>query len=286
MTVCGHGKGRCAAQQVLQQYAPLLSLGLTIGLGIWDTPLECLGGIDAPADCNLNYPPSQIPPYEKAKMTSYNRMRLIPLLLVTLLLCLLPFPPTLAMAEEKTLLDIWSEITPPPVVPVQPVQLDPKTSALLILDIEEFTCNAERRPRCPDSVPRIKTLLDRARAKGMAVVYSLTSKGTPQTILPEVRPLGNAPVVQSGVDKFYNTELEKILRERGIKTVILVGTAAEGAVLHTATGAVLRGLQVVVPLDGMTSAALYAEQYTAWHLLNAPGTKGKVTLTLFGLIGF
>jgi len=172
------------------------------------------------------------------------------------------------------------------VVPVQPVQLDPKTSALLILDIEEFTCNAERRPRCPDSVPRIKTLLDRARAKGMAVVYSLTSKGTPQTILPEVRPLGNAPVVQSGVDKFYNTELEKILRERGIKTVILVGTAAEGAVLHTATGAVLRGLQVVVPLDGMTSAALYAEQYTAWHLLNAPGTKGKVTLTLFGLIGF
>ena len=215
-----------------------------------------------------------------------ERMHLIPLMLLALLLSPLPFSPPPALAEEKTLLDIWSEITPPPVVPVQPVQLDPKTSALLILDIEEFTCNAERRPRCPDSVPRIKTLLDRARAKGMAVVYSLTSKGTPQTILPEVRPLGNAPVVQSGVDKFYNTELEKILRERGIKTVILVGTAAEGAVLHTATGAVLRGLQVVVPLDGMTSAALYAEQYTAWHLLNAPGTKGKVTLTLFGLIGF
>jgi nicotinamidase-related amidase len=68
--------------------------------------------------------------------------------------------------------------------------------------------------------------------------------------------------------------------------VVIVGTAAEGAVLHTATGAALRGLQVVVPLDGMTSATLYAEQYTAWHLLNAPGTKGKVTLTLFGLIGF
>ena len=215
-----------------------------------------------------------------------ERMHLIPLMLLALLLSPLPFSPPPALAEEKTLLDIWGEITPPPVVAVQPVHLDPTSSALLILDIEEWTCNAERRPRCPDSVPRIKTLLDRARAKGMAVVYSLTSKGTPQTILPEVRPLGNAPVVQSGVDKFYNTELEKILRERGIKTVILVGTAAEGAVLHTATGAVLRGLQVVVPLDGMTSAALYAEQYTAWHLLNAPGTKGKVTLTLFGLIGF
>lgn len=215
-----------------------------------------------------------------------ERMHLIPLLLLALLLSPLPFSPPHALAKEKNLLDIWSEIKPPPVVVVQPVQLDPKTSALLILDIEEFTCNAERRPRCPDSVPRIKTFLDRARAKGMGVVYSLTSRGTPQTILPGVQPVGAAPVVQSGVDKFYNTELEKILRERGIKTVVIVGTATEGAVLHTATGAALRGLQVVVVLDGMTSAALYAEQYTAWHLLNAPGTKGKAMLTLFRLIDF
>ena len=42
----------------------------------------------------------------------------------------------------------------------------------------------------------------------------------------------------------------------------------------------------MVVLDGMTSATLYAEQYTAWHLLNAPGTKGKATLTLFKLIDF
>jgi hypothetical protein len=120
----------------------------------------------------------------------------------------------------------------------------------------------------------------------VAVVYSLTSRGAPQTILPGVQPVGEAPVVQSGVDKFYKTELETILRERKVKTVVIVGTASEGAVLHTATGAALRGFEVVVPLDGMTSATLYAEQYTAWHLLNAPGTKGKVTLTLFGLLGF
>jgi len=190
------------------------------------------------------------------------------------------------MAEEKNLLDVWDEIKPPPPVTLQPVHLDPKTSALLILDIEEWTCNAERRPRCPDSVPRIKEFLSRAKAKGMSVVYSLTAKGSPQTILPGVQPLDDAPIVQSGVDKFYNTELEKILRDREIKTVVIVGTAAEGAVLHTATGAALRGLQVVVVLDGMTSATLYAEQYTAWHLLNAPGTKGKATLTLFNLIDF
>jgi len=220
------------------------------------------------------------------RIISPERMRLIPLALFALLLSPLPFWPTPVRAEEKTLLDVWSEIKAPPVVAAQPVRLDPKSSALLVLDIEEWTCNAERRPRCPDSVPRIKTFLDLARAKGMAVVYSLTPRGAPQTILPGVQPLGDAPVVQSGVDKFYNTELEKILRDRAIKTVVIVGTAAEGAVLHTATGAALRGLKVVVPLDGMTSASLYAEQYTAWHLLNAPGTKDKVTLSLFRLLGF
>ncbi|MFA7382628.1 MAG: isochorismatase family protein [Desulfurivibrionaceae bacterium] len=218
--------------------------------------------------------------------TPHAKMYLIPLALFVLFFFPLSFGSTPAMAGEKNLLEAWDEIKTPPVVAVEAVQLDPKSSALLILDIEEWTCNAERRPRCPDSVPRIKAFLEQARSKDMAVVYSLTPRGSRQTILPGVQPLGGAPVVQAGVDKFYNTELETILRDRAIKTVVIVGTAAEGAVLHTATGAALRGLKVVVPLEGMTSATLYAEQYTAWHLLNAPGTKDKVTLTLFGLLGF
>jgi len=67
--------------------------------------------------------------------------------------------------------------------------------------------------------------------------------------------------------------------------VIIAGTTAEGAVLHTATAAALRGFTVVVPVDGMSASALYAEQYTAWHMLNAPGTKGKTRLTTFSMIG-
>jgi len=201
-----------------------------------------------------------------------------------LILCALLLYPPCALADDKNLLDIWDDIKAPSPVPVQTVRLAPATTALLILDIEEVTCNAEKRPRCPDTVPQIKGLLDRARATGMAVVYSLTKRGAPHTILPGVRPLPGEPIVQSGVDKFHNTELEKILSARGITTVVIVGTASEGAVLHTATGAALRGMQVVVVLDGMTSASRYAEQYTAWHMLNAPGTAGKSTLTMFRLI--
>jgi len=93
-------------------------------------------------------------------------------------------------------------------------------------------------------------------------------------------------VVKSSVDTFYNTEREKVLNEREIRTVILAGTAAEGAVLHTSTGAAMRGFAVIVPVDGMTSTTPCAEQYTARHLLNAPGTRQKATLTRFDLIGF
>ena len=53
------------------------------------------------------------------------------------------------------------------------VTIDPKTTALLMLDLIKQTCNQERRPRCLASVPKAKKLLTEARAKDMLVVYSI-----------------------------------------------------------------------------------------------------------------
>jgi len=181
-------------------------------------------------------------------------------------------------------MDAWNSIQAPPPPELKQVKVDPATTALLILDIESRTTNMERRPRAVASVPRIWVLLQAARSKGLPVVYSLTSQGTPETILPEVAPRQGEPVVRSSVDKFYQTDLEEILKAKGIKTVIVVGTAAEGAVLHTATAAAMRGLEVIVPVDGMSSSELYAEQYVCWHLVNAPGTRKRTTLTKTGMI--
>jgi nicotinamidase-related amidase len=80
--------------------------------------------------------------------------------------------------------------------------------------------------------------------------------------------------------------LGDILQQADVTTVVLIGTAAEGAILHTATGAALRGYNVVVPVDGFSSSSVYAEQYTAWHLVNAPGTKKKTTLTRMDIMSF
>ncbi len=189
------------------------------------------------------------------------------------------------MKEETTIVDEWATVKAPPAPELKPATPDPAKTALLVMDIQKQYCNRETRPRCVVSVPKIQGLLARAREKGMAVIHTLARNGAATDILGELAPLPEEPVVRAGADKFLNTNLEKILRDRNITSVITVGTAAHGAVLHTATAAALRGFTVIVPLDGM-SADLYAEQYTAWHLANGPGSKNQTTLTKIRMIEF
>jgi len=182
-----------------------------------------------------------------------------------------------AMAQD--VVAEWNSVKTPPAPEVKEVTVDPKTTALLLLDFNKQTCNAERRPRCIASIPKMKKLLDYARSKGVFVVYSLSAGAAPGDIAPDLAPMEGDPIVTSGPDKFMGTDLEKILKDKGIKTVIVSGTAAHGAVLYTASGAALRGMQVIVPVDGMSAENIYAEQYVAWNLVNAPRVSAMVTLT-------
>jgi nicotinamidase-related amidase len=194
--------------------------------------------------------------------------------------------PTMGQTSVRTIVDEWAAATAPPPPQLRPVTVDPRTTALLILDVIAQSCNMERRPRCVASVPRLAQLLARANTAGMLVIYSLTVGREVGDILLLIRPLGNEPVVAAGADKFIGTNLEQLLRDRGIRTVIVVGTAAHGAVLYTASGAAFRGLSVIVPVDGMSAETLYIEQYTAWHLANAPTVSARVTLTTTDQIRF
>ncbi len=209
-------------------------------------------------------------------------MRHCPVLVLSLFVIVTACP---AMVSADQSIDrIWEQVTPPPLPEIKSVILDPKLTALLILDIEERTCNADRRPRCLDTVPRIAELARKARAAGMPVIYSLTSAGTPETILPPVTPQQGEPIVRSSVDKFWKTDLEQILRDTGVDTAIVTGTAAHGAVLHTATAAGFRGLRVILPVDCLSAADIYVEQASVHLLLTGPGTSRSIVLTRSDLI--
>jgi nicotinamidase-related amidase len=136
------------------------------------------------------------------------------------------------------------------------------------------------------TLPAMKKLLADARARGMLVVFATGSTGKRADILPEVAPLDSETVVASGVDKFANTELEKILNAAGTQTVIATGTSAHGAVLYTASAAALRGMKVVMPVDGVSASTAYIEQFVAVHMSTAPLVSSNVTLTKLDLIRF
>ncbi|MBF8261874.1 MAG: cysteine hydrolase [candidate division NC10 bacterium] len=186
-------------------------------------------------------------------------------------------------ASAQTIVDEWANVKAPPPPELKPVTINPKETALLILDLVKQICGP--RPRCVASVPKVQRLLTEAREKGVQVVYSLAGQ-TVADILPDVALRAGEPVVSSGPNKYLNTDLEKILKEKGIKTVIVVGSAAEGAVLNTGAGSALRGFKVIVPVDGVSSSTTFAEQYTAWHLANSPRVGPNVTLTKTELIGY
>jgi nicotinamidase-related amidase len=188
-----------------------------------------------------------------------------------------------AGVKDQTIIDEWNSVSIPPAPELKPVIVDPKTTALLVLDMETTICKS---PRCVASIVKIKKLLSQASEIGTLVVYSLTPMGSPSDIVGQLSPSKGDPIVKSDVDKFYQTNLEQILHNHGIKTVVITGFAANGAVLHTATSSAFRGYNVIVPVDGMSANNPYAEQYTAWHMLNSPGTRNRATLTKINLITF
>ena len=87
----------------------------------------------------------------------------------------------------------------------------------------------------------------------MLIVYATGATGKRADTVPDLAPTEGEPVVSTGVDKFVNTDLEKILKAGGTQTVIAMGTAAHGAVLLHGKRRAMRGLKVIVPVDGMSA---------------------------------
>jgi nicotinamidase-related amidase len=188
----------------------------------------------------------------------------------------------------QTIVDEWSAAKVPTPPELKPAKVDAKQTVLLVMDFTTQTCSSERRPRCAASVPKIAKLVAHARAKGVLVVYSIAGSGaTPASIVQELGPAPGEIILPTlGPDKFIGSDLEQMLKARGIKTVIVVGTQAQTSVLHTAGAAALRGFNVVVPVDGMSSDDAFPELYTTWHLSTASRIADKVTLTKTDMVSF
>jgi nicotinamidase-related amidase len=181
----------------------------------------------------------------------------------------------------------WAATALPPPPSLKPMKVEANQTALLVLDFSTGTCNSAQRPRCFDSLQAVTKLLTDARANGAPVVYSTVPNGsigdTPQALA--TRP--GDPVVTAGADKFLGTDLANILQTKHVRTVIVTGTIAQGAVLYTASAAALRGFDVIVPIDAMSAPDAFGELATAWVFANGPASVSRhVTLTRSDMISY
>ena len=184
---------------------------------------------------------------------------------------------------------LWAQEGPNKPQP-QPVTLDGKTTAILVLDLHTRCHNPKQI--CSKLMPGLGELLEKARASSVSIVYTVSSgeKGKPsgEIATPLKRRDGEPVIYPHGFDKFQGGELEGLLKSKGIKSVVVVGSSAHIAVLHTAvTAARAFSYNVIIPMDGMNSRSNYEMEYTFHHLSVIPGGASKlVRFTNLSMISF
>jgi len=156
----------------------------------------------------------------------------------------------------------------------RPVEANKRTTAILVLDLSarcedpEVTCHA--------LLTKVGGFLEKARAANVPIIFTVSAsqRGTPMERVAQPLHRGESePVIYpDGFDKFNGGELHRILELRGIETLIITGSAANVAVLYTATAAARNHhYEVIVPVDGVNARTQYTQDYSLYQLSVLPG---------------
>ena len=173
------------------------------------------------------------------------------------------------------------------------VTLNPRTTALIVLDYVEDICN--NQPSCKSKMlPAITPFMERVRKAGMTVAYG-TREQNQAHWLKEVAPTpADIRITNTAQDRFYNTTLDQQLKAKGITTLIIVGWKVSGSVTYTSVGAMARDYTVVIPVDTTTAASDYETAIGFYNVLNSgnanlsnqPLKAKSVTLSRTDLVAF
>ena len=169
--------------------------------------------------------------------------------------------------------------------------LDPKTTALVLIDLEYGIVAYNTAPyRSADVVKRSAELANAfRRGTGMVVFVRVLLNETLQlpadVSFPRSTPPPNAMefVPEAGVQPsdvvvekrqwgaFYGTALDQLLRRRGIKTIVIGGIATNFGVESTAREGFDRGYQMVFAEDAMASISAEAHEFTVKNIFPLMG---------------
>jgi nicotinamidase-related amidase len=168
-----------------------------------------------------------------------------------------------------------------------------RKAALLVIDVQRVYMEPEPDLTCDgdDLVEKCKRLIEKARGADVPIVYiQHRSEDEPDDpALVGIHPdLGRRPteaiVEKRSGSAFFKTDLEKVLRTFGAKTLYVCGLATFGCVNATVMCALCKGYDTIVvrdahgtpPLGGSTAAQLVDHFNAAWERAGATlvGEKG------------
>lgn len=133
------------------------------------------------------------------------------------------------------------------------------TDVLLVVDVQVDVMG--ECVRAEEVVGRVKGLVERARERGVPVVWvrhsaddELVRGSDGWQIVPELAPAeGEAIVDKRYGDAFADTDLEARLRERGAERVVLCGAQTDFCIRSTMFGGLYRGWPMVLVTDAHTT---------------------------------
>jgi nicotinamidase-related amidase len=157
------------------------------------------------------------------------------------------------------------------------LSLDPKTTALVVIDLQKGIAGRETSPHpAAQVIAKSAQLAERFRARGAPVVlvrvsFAADGADRPPNLVDAPMPAGPMP---AGFDEivpemkqqpgdllitkrqwgaFHDTGLDTQLRRRGVKTIVLTGIATNFGVESTARAAHEHNYGVVLAEDAMSS---------------------------------
>ncbi len=142
-------------------------------------------------------------------------------------------------------------------------------AAVIVIDmINDFVSGVFKSDRAAKVIPNIEALLDHARKQKTPVIYA-TDAHLPgidpefqvwgkhaeagswgAEIVDELKPKkGDYRVFKRKYSAFQGTDLDQLLRELKVDTVILTGVVTDICIQHTAADAFFKGYKIIVPKD-------------------------------------
>ena len=161
---------------------------------------------------------------------------------------------------------------------------------VMVVDMQNgvFETPRHQREKCVSLINQLTQAADRVIFIQHTEAGGLEEGSEGFALLPELhQPADALYVTKTACDAFYNTALETLLREQGIREFVICGCATDYCLDTTIKNGASRGYGIVIAEDAHTTAdrpaaqaaTLIAHYNEVWRTLTVPGNPLQVKPT-------